>query len=861
MASRSSNTPVMQQYHAAKREYPDALLLFRLGDFFELFFDDAVTASRDLDITLTRRRDARKGEIPMCGVPVQSVDVYLARLLQKGHRVAICDQVEKPTTARKLVKRKVVRVLSPGTASDPSVLQAGENNYLAAVYPKGSSTGLAYVDISTGEFRVIELPPSEVAEMLESLAVKEVLSAQPGTSPIGGLEGERHTITEIEPWVLDRGYAERLLLETFGLHNLDGLGIAGRDRCISASGAIVHYLKETQRTALPHLDAPALIEQKDWMVLDPLTVRHLEIFDPLFQETRNTLLGVLDRTSTPMGARLQRTWLLRPSLDRAEIELRLDAVGSLCSDTIARSELRSELQQLYDVERLLAKITLGSAGPRDVRNLGMSLRRIPALHELASGLRSEKISAVLQRMDSLEDVSDRIAGTIADEAPTSLGDGAAIARGFDSEFDELRTLRHDSRAFIAQLQRRERETTGIDSLKVRHNNIFGFFIEVSKANLAKVPGHYERKQTLVNAERFATAELKDLEARVMDAEDRISAMEAVIFEQLRLEIVGQARRIRQSAVAIAELDVLRGLSQAAVENDYTRPGFSTNGKIQIEGGRHPVVEQVLEDSTGERFIENDAYLDGRDRLLAIITGPNMGGKSTYLRQTALISVMAQSGSFVPARRASLPLVDRIFTRIGATDNLTLGRSTFMVEMTETAQILNSATENSLILLDEIGRGTATYDGLAIAWAVAEHILTKVRAKTLFATHYHELTALADDGQGIFNLHVSARQAGDKLVFLRRIELGKADKSYGIEVARLAGLPRTVLARAADVLARHEQAETAVTHDGADPGRHQGTIFGPQPAGILEELQCLDIDHLSPFEALSLLHEWKAELDQ
>ena len=861
MASRSSNTPVMQQYHAAKREYPDALLLFRLGDFFELFFDDAVVASQDLEITLTKRRDTRQGAIPMCGVPAHSVDGYLARLLQKGHRVAICDQVESSKTARKLVKREIVRVLSPGTASDPSILEAGENNYLAAVHPEGTSSGLAYVDVSTGEFRVFELPSAEVEEMLESLAVKEVLRAPPLLDSVESPDGHRYTTTEIESWVLDAGFTERLLLETFGLHNLDGLGIASRSRCISAAGAIVHYLKETQRTALPHLDPPTLLEQKDWMVLDPATVRHLEIFDSLYQETRSTLLGSVDRTSTPMGARLQRNWILRPSLDRVEIERRLDAVGTLFRDTIVRSELRGELDKFYDIERLLSRITLGSAGPRDVRNLGLSLYRIPALHELAAGLRGDTLSEVLLRMDRLEDVWDRIARTVAEEAPATLGDGTAIAPGFSSEFDELRAIRHDSREFIARLERRERTATGIESLKVRHNNIFGFFIEVSRPNLPKVPPHYERKQTLVNAERFVTAELKELEAKVLDAEERMSAMEAAIFEQLRLEIVGQARRIRQAAVAVAELDVLRGLAQVAVEHDYVRPEFSTGGEIQIEGGRHPVVERVLGHTSGDRFIENDTYLDRGERLLAIITGPNMGGKSTYLRQTALISVLAQSGSFVPASRARLPLVDRIFTRIGASDNLSLGRSTFMVEMVETAQILNAATEHSLILLDEIGRGTATYDGLAIAWAVAEHILAKVRAKTLFATHYHELTSLADARDGMFNLHVSARQAGDKLVFLRRIELGKADKSYGIEVARLAGLPRTVLARASEVLADHERREAVVPKDRAASDTRQGTIFGALPDGIVEELRCLDIDHLSPFEALSLVHEWKSALEQ
>ena len=857
----------MQQYHAAKQEHPDCLLFFRLGDFFELFYDDAVTASRDLEITLTKRRDRKNGAIPMCGVPVHAADAYLAKLLRKGHRVAICDQVESPKVSRKLVRREVVRVLSPGTSSDLGVLNARENNYLACIHARAGSAGIAYVDVSTGEFRTTQLPDSEAGDMLQSLRVKEVLVAQasPFAEPadLTGTEGTRPavTVTTVDAWAFDPEYAERLLLNTFGLHNLDGLGIAGRELCIRAAGAALHYLRDTQRSALPHLDPPTFFEQREWMVLDPVTIRHLEIFDPLYQQTRTTLLHALDRTSSPMGARLQRNWLLRPSLDRDEIEERLGAVGTLYAATIARSELRRKLHELHDIERLLARITLGTAGPRDVRNLGESLRRIPSLRHHLGELSGRRLGSLLARTDALEDVRERILSTLSGEPPATLGDGGVIADGFDRELDELRSIRQDSRGFIAALERREREATGIDSLKVRHNNVFGFFIEISRANLARAPEHYDRKQTLVNAERFTTPELKELEAKVLDAEERIATREAALFEQLRLEVVGQARRIRGTASAIAELDVLCGLSHTAVEHDYTRPQFTSGPELQIEGGRHPVVERMLEEGSGARFIENDVYLDDRERLLAIITGPNMGGKSTYLRQAALISVMAQAGSFVPARKAVLPLVDRIFTRIGASDNVALGRSTFMVEMTETAQILNTATERSLILLDEIGRGTSTYDGLAIAWAVAEHILARVRAKTLFATHYHELTALPAAWSGIFNLHVSAKQAGDKLVFLRRIEPGKADRSYGIEVARLAGLPKAVLARAEEVLSQHEQGNrAAVTPAGAPPANRQSTIFSAFPEGIAEELRNLDIDRLSPFEALSLLHEWKDELD-
>ena len=854
----------MQQYHAAKQEYPDCLLFFRLGDFFELFFEDAIKASSELEITLTSRRNGKGEPIPMCGVPVRAADSYLGRLLQKGHRVAICDQVGDPKTSRGLVKREIVRVLTPGTTSDLNVLKSGENNYLAAVHRNGGTCGLAYVDVSTGEFRTTELAFEEVEDMLESIGAKELLRAQRGTlSDLGSREDSEsrdqcYTVTEVDSWVFDFDYAERLIRDTFGLHNLDGLGVEKRDLAVSAAGALLHYLKETQRIALPHLDRPAFMEQKDWMVLDPVTMRHLEMFDPLFQQPRTTLLFTLDRTATAMGSRLLRSWLLRPSLDLDAIEQRLETVSSFCGDTIVRSELHRELQHLHDLERLLSRIVLGSAGPRDVYNLGTSLARIPTLKRFVSALTSRRAASLQNRMDSLEDVCERILSTLAAEPPVTIRDGTAIAEGFDGELDELRSIQRNSRSFIAQLEQREREATGIESLKVRFNKVFGFFIEVSKANLSKVPERYDRKQTLVNAERFFTPELKELEAKVLDAEDRIAVKVAEIFERLRSGIASQAARIRQSAAAIAEVDVLRGLSQVAVEHDYSRPSFSSDGEIHIEAGRHPVVERMLEEERGERFIENDVYLDGGDHLLAIITGPNMGGKSTYLRQTALIALMAQTGSFVPARKAVLPLVDRIFTRIGASDNVALGRSTFMVEMTETAQILNLATERSLILLDEIGRGTATYDGLAIAWAVVEHILAKVRSKTLFATHYHELTVLPSSRRGIFNLHVSARQDGDKLVFFRRIKPGSADQSYGVEVARLAGLPQTVLDRASAVLAEHEQANAA--RPGASrgaPAGKQTSIFENLPDSIAQELRSLDIDKLSPLEAISLLHEWKS----
>lgn len=853
-------TPVMRQYFAAKQEHPGCLLFFRLGDFFELFYDDAIRAAEDLEITLTKRRDRTGNPIPMCGVPAHSADGYLAKLLKKGHRVAICDQVEDPKQARKLVKREVVRVLSPGTTSDLNLLNAGENNYLAAVHSEDSAAGLAYVDISTGEFRAIELAPRELGDMLQSLGVKELLRAEAepglGLQFDGDRREHRYTVTGIDPWVFDFEYAERQLLDMYGLHSLDGLGISGHPLAVAAAGALLHYLRETQRSALAHLDRPKYVQQADWMMLDPVTIRHLEVFDSLYQQARTTLLYTLDRTATPMGARLQRSWLLRPSLDLEEIEQRLEGVESLCADTIIRSEMQSELKQLHDIERLVARVTLGSASPRDLYNLGSSLMRIPQLRAFTGELPGRRAAALLERMDALEDVAEQISATIAEQPSAAVGDGNAVAEGFDNELDELRAIQRDSRTFIAGLELRERRATGIESLKVKFNNVFGFFIEVSKSNLSKVPEHYERKQTLVNAERFATTELKELEAKVLAAETQIAEKEAVIFHGLLQDVAAQARRIRASASAIAEIDVLRGLAEVAVERSYSRPRFTSTGEIQIRGGRHPVVERVLEEEHGEGFIENDVHLDDDERLLALITGPNMGGKSTYLRQTALIAIMAQSGSFVPARSASLPLIDRIFTRIGASDNLAQGRSTFMVEMTETAQILNSATNRSLVLLDEIGRGTSTYDGLAIAWAVAEYILGTVRAKTLFATHYHELTTLPNARKGVVNLHVSAKQSGEQLVFFHRIEPGNADRSYGIEVARLAGLPPEVVVRAGEVLAHHEQFDSA-PRDAPPPSAAKPT--SPEDS-IIAEFRTIDVDRVSPFEALSLLHDWKADLE-
>ena len=731
--SSDASTPLMRQYNSIKQQVPNALLLFRLGDFYELFFEDAVMAARELEITLTSRNKEKGAAIPMCGVPYHAAEGYIARLIQRGHRVAICDQVEDPKFAKKLVKREITRVVTPGTAMDASLIRARENNYLAAVARTGSRAGVAHVDISTGEFRVTEMEPAEVAGTLEQLGAKEVLF--PADLPLldaGPAMRPRYVRTEQEDRTVTAEYAGRTLRDHFKLLTLDGCGLASRPAAVGAAGAILHYLRETQRGALDHLDRPAYYDRSDFMVLDAVTVRNLELVEPLFSadaagaQGAATLLAVLDQTQTGMGGRLLRQRLLRPSMDRAEIEHRLEAVGEMMGETILRAEVRKQLSGILDMERLLAKVTLGTAGPRDLLALGQSLARIPSLKGSFDTQQAERLRSVLQRLDELPDVAKLILDAVADEPPLNLTDGGTIRAGFHAELDELRDLSRNGRQYIAQIEARERQRTGIHSLKVRFNNVFGYYIEITRANLHLAPADYERKQTLANAERFTTPELKDYERKVLDAEEKILALEKELFADVRKSVAAEAQRIRASAAAIAELDVTATLAQVAAENRYQRPCFSDDGEMRIMAGRHPVIERLAEQESA-RFIPNDLYLNGTSDLIAVITGPNMGGKSTYLRQAALIAILAQMGSFVPAESARLPLIDRIFTRIGASDNLARGRSTFMVEMTETAVILNTATPRSFVVLDEIGRGTSTYDGLALAWAVVEHIHGNGRA--------------------------------------------------------------------------------------------------------------------------------------
>jgi len=878
------STPLMRQYAAVKKEHPTALLFFRLGDFYELFFDDAVVAAKELQITLTSRNKEKGVAIPMCGVPYHAAEGYIGKLIRRGFKVAICEQMEDPRLAKKLVRREVTRVVTPGTAADSS-LGSEENNFLAALAQVGDAVGFAALDLSTGEFRATEFSGENamrrVSEELEQLRPKELLfgSSAPlfektDARPLGfasagqprrlSLHGSSFTETALEDWIFAPDHALPLLENHFGVLSLEGFGLAGKTAAASAAGAILYYVRSTQRGSLDHVDRIGWYERQNCLVLDAVTVRNLELIEPLFAATDSgvTMFRSIDAAVTPMGKRLLRAWLLRPSLDLAEINARLDAVEAGVKDVVAREELRRALDGVLDLERLLSRVTLETANPRDVLALAASLAKIPKAKVAISRLVAPRLRTLHAALDELSDLRQCIEKTIVPEPPLSFADGGVIAAGVDRNLDELRELSRNSKAVLAQIEQRERGRTGITSLKVKFNSVFGYYIEISKSNLHLVPQDYDRKQTLVGAERFTTPELKEYEAKILDAQEKIVEIERRLFTELRTAIAGEAKRIRQTALALAEVDVLGAMAQMAALRNYCRPHFDNSGEMEIIEGRHPVIEQQELAGGSERFVPNDLYLNDTTHNILLLTGPNMGGKSTYLRQTALIAILAQMGSFVPARSAKLSVVDRIFTRIGASDNLARGRSTFMVEMTETAAILHTATARSLILLDEVGRGTATYDGLAIAWAAVEYLHSRVRAKTLFATHYFELTELAEQLEGVKNYHVSVKETGGGITFLRKVEPGAADRSYGIEVAKLAGLPNEVVERAREVLVQHEFAEqqaTAHLSPGAAPPAAQLTIFTPLSQPVLEKLREVDLNRLTPLEALNLLAELKKEI--
>ncbi len=883
------STPLMRQYAAIKKEHPNALVFFRLGDFYELFFEDAVVASQELQITLTSRNKEKGIAIPMCGVPYHSAENYISKLIRKGFKVAICEQMEDPRVAKALVKREVTRVLTPGTAADAH-LGSEENNFLGCVARAGNAFGFAALDLSTGEFRATEFQGDDaerrVREELLVLRPREVLFAsslplfdQPGSRAssatataasaprIASLENASWAETPLDDWVFSPDYAIPQVENHFGVLSLEAFGLANRSAAATAAGAILHYVRTTQRGSLDHVDRIGFYERQNCLVLDAVTVRNLELIEPLFAGAADnaTLFRCLDCTITPMGKRLLRAWMLRPSIDAGEIDRRLDAVEGLVKDVVSREELRRALGGILDLERLLSRVTLETANPRDLLALASSLAKLPTVRVALSHFPAERLLTLHSQCDELADLRNRLVTSLEDEPPLTLVDGGVIRSGVDTGLDELRNLSRNSKQYIAQIEQRERQRTGIGSLKVKFNSVFGYYLEISKANLHLVPAEYERKQTLVNAERFTTPELKEYEVKVLDAQEKMVEIERRLFVELRTAIAAEARRIRQTALALAEIDVLASFAALAANRSYCRPLFKDGADIEIVEGRHPVIEQMEIPGGANRFVPNDLYLNGTTHSILVITGPNMGGKSTYLRQAALIVLMAQMGSFVPARSATLGLVDRIFTRIGAADNLARGRSTFMVEMTETAAILNTATSRSLILLDEVGRGTSTYDGLAIAWAAIEYIHANTRAKTLFATHYHELTELADRLSGVKNYHVSVKESGGGIVFLRKVEEGAADKSYGIEVAKLAGLPAEVVNRAREVLAEHESAErNAVRHLAHDETQEtaplQLTIFTPLSQKIVDRIKETDLNRISPMDALTLLHELKKQME-
>ncbi|MDQ6651650.1 MAG: DNA mismatch repair protein MutS [Acidobacteriota bacterium] len=843
----STPTPMLRQYQELKQQHPGTLLFFRLGDFYELFFEDAVVGSRELQITLTARHKERGEPIPMCGVPHHSAANYIARLVRKGYRVAICEQTEDPSKTKKLVRREVVRIVTPGTPLDPQLLDAREAVFLAAVCSSGETVGAAFLDISTGEFRATQESGRNAWEKiradLESYAPRELLfpaslapllkaglSGKVQTTPLPLQHGNNEpqadeprplpsfrgsandhlmdaALTPLDDWLWQKEDCADLLLNHFGARSLEGYGIERKDEAVRAAGACLRYAQETQRAAAAHVTDLVYFAPQDHLVLDNVTVRNLELVESLGGASDRTLLRVIDETVTGMGARLLRSWMLRPCIKRGEVEARLAAVQDLVASQISRDNLRTLLKEVSDLERLIGRISFGSATPRDLNAILRSLNQVPAIRENLAAMPSSLLQILSETCDDVPEVCILLAKAISDDPPAKISEGDTIRYGYSTELDELRSISQNAKQIIATLEATERTRSGIGNLRIKFNGVFGYFIEVSRANAARVPPEYERRQTLTNSERFTTAELRDWEKKVLGAEERIIHMEAELFNDVCRQVAAKTKRIQATARALAALDALASLGETAARRRYVRPLMHDGDEIEILQARHPVIEVFNEDP----FVPNSVYLNNSTDRLLIITGPNMGGKSTVLRQTAIVCILAQMGSFVPADKARLPLVDRVWTRVGASDDLTRGRSTFMVEMTETAAILHSATARSLVLLDEIGRGTATFDGLSIAWAVAEylHDSPEHAAKTLFATHYHELTELAERLPGAQNYQITATEREGEVVFLHRLERGRASKSYGIQVARLAGLPPAVLANAREVLARLERYELEV----------------------------------------------------
>ena len=858
--SSSAPTPLMLQYREIKARHQSAILFFRMGDFYEMFYEDAETASRVLGLTLTSRNNGGASEVPLAGVPVKAGAEYLRRLVQQGYRVAICEQVEDPKAAKGIVRREVVETISPGVAFADDLLDGSRNNFVLALDGSDGDVGIAVADVSTGEFRLVMAGANELDAVIARFAPREVLlprgrSVLPRSAALDNV-----LITEREAWEFDAALARDDLARQFALKGLDGLGIEARDdRAVAAGGALLRYLKEMQPSGVPQLVRPSIERSGKAMPLDEMTRRNLELVESLRgTDTSGTLLAVLDRTMTPMGARLLRQCLLAPLVDRSAIDERLDAVDALARAAAARDALRSALDGVRDIERLGSKASAGRASPRDLAALGASLARLPqvaqAVHSVAD---AGSIAALMHRWDDCGSLAGAVRRTLVERPPLQLGEEATIAAGVDAELDDLRTLRDGGKDAIAAIQTEERARTGISSLKVGFNRVFGYFIEISNANRHLIPEDYQRRQTLTGAERFVTPALKSFEERVLSAAERIETRERELFERLRAEVGGEVERMQCAARIVAELDVLSSLADVALREGYVRPTITDEFALDITGGRHPVVERMM---PRDKFIPNDVTLEQDGRVI-VLTGPNMAGKSTILRQVGLIVLMAQVGSFVPASAATIGVCDRVFTRVGASDNLVRGQSTFMVEMAETSAILHSATARSLVLLDEIGRGTSTYDGVSIAWAVTEHLHDHVGCKTIFATHYHELVQLEDELVAVRNYNVGVREAGDQILFLHRLARGGADRSYGIEVGRLAGLPRDVIRRARTVLTLLEgEAEHLVpalkpgATRAAKPPTDQLGLFMPAEHPVVSRLRDLQPDEMTPLAALTLLSE-------
>ncbi|MBT9771668.1 DNA mismatch repair protein MutS [Coprococcus catus] len=876
-------TPMMQQYMAIKEQYKDCILFYRLGDFYEMFYDDALTASRELEITLTGKNCGQEERAPMCGVPYHAVDVYLNKLVAKGYKVAICEQAEDPKQAKGIVKREVIRIVTPGTNLSQQALDEGRNNYLMCLVYDNNQFGLAITDISTGDFYTTEVATlKELYDEIHRFSPSEIIcndSFYMSGASLDDFKDRLHvSVSTLDTWYMDEAVSVQKIKEHFKVASLDGLGLTDFPSGTLAVGALLLYLYETQKNTLDNLTKITPYRSGGYMIIDSATNRNLELIETLREkQKKGSLLWVLDKTKTAMGARLMRNWIEQPLIEKKKITARQDAVEELYNDMITREEIREYLNAVYDLERLVTRISYRTANPRDLIAFKTSLGMIPPVKQLLSQAKSAELKEIDERMDCLEDIYDLIEKSIQDEPPIMIREGGMIKEGYNEDVDKFRLSRTEGKTWLAELEAREKEKTGIKNLRVRYNKVFGYYLEVTNSYKELVPEDWTRKQTLANAERYITPELKELEDMILGAEDKLAALEYDLYCEVRDSIGEQVVRIQETAKAIAHLDVLASLACVAQSNDYVRPSINTKGVIDIQGGRHPVVEKM---NNNQMFIDNDTYLDNKNHRISIITGPNMAGKSTYMRQSALIVLMAQIGSFVPAKSANIGIVDRIFTRVGASDDLASGQSTFMVEMTEVANILRNATSRSLLILDEIGRGTSTFDGLSIAWAVVEHISNPklLGAKTLFATHYHELTELEGKLDSVNNYCIAVREQGDDIIFLRKIIRGGADKSYGIQVARLAGVPDSVIDRAKEIASWLE--ETDVTDKAknlqvrtsakkkevvreAVPAEKQMSLFDIYPADhpVLKELAGLDVSNMTPIQALNTLYELQKRLKE